>query len=68
MVTIRYEVMSYDTEKATFFMKSLGYALTGDNHYETMFILFGAPTRNGKRTNDENFSEDMWWLRKNKSS
>ena len=50
-----HEVMSGDVEKATFFQKCLGYALTGDTRYETMFILFGATTRNGKGTSMETF-------------
>ncbi|WP_177565178.1 phage/plasmid primase, P4 family [uncultured Phascolarctobacterium sp.] len=49
------EVMSGDKEKAEFLQKSLGYALTGDTRYETMFILFGATTRNGKGTSMETF-------------
>ena len=49
------EVMSGDKEKAEFFQKSLGYALTGDTRYEAMFILFGATTRNGKGTSMETF-------------
>lgn len=49
------EVMSGDSEKAEFLQKSLGYALTGDTRYETMFILFGATTRNGKGTSMETF-------------
>ena len=49
------EIMSGDTEKAEFLQKSLGYALTGDTRYETMFILFGATTRNGKGTSMETF-------------
>lgn len=49
------EVMSGDVEKAEFLQKSLGYALTGDTCYETMFILFGATTRNGKGTLMETF-------------
>lgn len=49
------EVMSGDALKAEFLQKSLGYALTGDTRYETMFILFGATTRNGKGTSMETF-------------
>ncbi|MGI6441637.1 MAG: phage/plasmid primase, P4 family [Peptoniphilaceae bacterium] len=49
------EVMCGDKEKAEFFQKSLGYALTGDTRYESMFILFGATTRNGKGTSMETF-------------
>jgi putative DNA primase/helicase len=49
------EVMCGDKEKADFFQKSLGYALTGDTRYESMFILFGATTRNGKGTSMETF-------------
>ena len=49
------EVMSGDREKAEFFQKSLGYALTGDTRHEAMFILFGATTRNGKGTSMETF-------------
>lgn len=47
--------MSGDREKAEFFQKSLGYALTGDTRHEAMFILFGATTRNGKGTSMETF-------------
>jgi putative DNA primase/helicase len=49
------EVMCGDKEKAEFFQKSLGYALTGDTRHESMFILFGATTRNGKGTSMETF-------------
>lgn len=49
------EVMCGDKEKAEFFQKSLGYALTGDTRYESMFILFGATTRNAKGTSMETF-------------
>ena len=49
------EVMSGDKEKAEFLQKSLGYSLTGDTRYETMFILYGATTRNGKGTSMETF-------------
>ena len=49
------EIMSGDKGKADFLQKSLGYALTGDTRYETMFILFGATTRNGKGTSMETF-------------
>ncbi len=49
------EVMCGDKDKADFFQKSLGYALTGDTRYESMFILFGATTRNGKGTSMETF-------------
>ncbi|MEG3072109.1 MAG: phage/plasmid primase, P4 family [Candidatus Syntrophopropionicum ammoniitolerans] len=49
------EVMCGDKEKAEFFQKSLGYALTGDTCYESMFILFGSTTRNGKGTSMETF-------------
>lgn len=49
------EVMCGGKEKADFFQKSLGYALTGDTRYESMFILFGATTRNGKGTSMETF-------------
>lgn len=33
-----HEVMIGDVEKVTFFQKCLGYTLTGDTRYETMFI------------------------------
>lgn len=49
------EVMSGDEEKADFFQKCLSYALTGDTRHESMFILFGATTRNGKGTSMETF-------------
>lgn len=44
------QIMSGDTEKATFMQKVFGYALSGDTRYECMSILYGATTRNGKGT------------------
>src|SRR5699024_1847711 len=35
--------------------KCVGYSISGDTRYETMFILFGATTRNGKGTSMETF-------------
>lgn len=44
------EVMQNDTEKVKYLQKIFGYSLTGDTRLETMFILYGATTRNGKST------------------
>jgi len=44
------EIMSDDTEKATFLHKALGYTLTGDISHECFFVLYGSKTRNGKST------------------
>jgi putative DNA primase/helicase len=50
-----HEIMSGDKEKAAFLQKSLGYALTGDNRMECLFLLFGPTSRNGKSTVMETF-------------
>lgn len=44
------EVMQNDTEKVKYLQKIFGHSLTGDTRLETMFILYGATTRNGKST------------------
>lgn len=44
------EIMQHDSEKIKYLQKILGYALTGCTKLETMFILYGATTRNGKST------------------
>ncbi len=44
------EVMSGDTAKSVFLQKALGYALSGDNSRECLFIFYGATARNGKST------------------
>ena len=44
------EIMQGDTEKIKYLQKIAGISLTGDTKEETMFILFGATTRNGKST------------------
>lgn len=49
------EVMSGDTETATYVQKVLGYCLTGDTSEECFFTLYGATTRNGKSTLLETF-------------
>lgn len=49
------EIMSGDMERAVFVQKCLGYALTGDTRHETMFILYGPTSRNGKGTMMETF-------------
>ena len=42
------EIMKDDTEMIEFLQKSFGYALSGENPYECMFLLLGLKTRNGK--------------------
>ncbi len=49
------EIMQGDRERALFFQKALGYALTGDTEFECFFILYGATSRNGKGTSMETF-------------
>ena len=44
------EVLSEDPERAMYLQKAAGYALSGDTQYETLFILYGPTTRNGKST------------------
>lgn len=44
------EVMQGDTEKIKYLQKIAGISLTGCTKEETMFILHGATTRNGKST------------------
>ena len=44
------EIMQGDTEKIQYLQKIAGISLTGDTREETMFILYGATTRNGKST------------------
>lgn len=44
------EVMLQDKEKIKYLQKIAGISLTGDTKEETMFILYGATTRNGKST------------------
>ena len=49
------EIMQGDQDKAAFFQKALGYALTGDTAHECFFILYGVTSRNGKGTSMETF-------------
>lgn len=42
------EIMQDDTEMIGFLQMSFGYALSGENPYECMFLLLGLKTRNGK--------------------
>lgn len=42
------EIMQDDPEMIEFLQKSFGYALSGENPYECMFLLLGLKTRNGK--------------------
>ena len=44
------EVMEGDTTKIRYLQKFAGISLTGDTREETMIILYGATTRNGKST------------------
>lgn len=44
------EIMQGDAEKIKYLQKIAGISLTGDTREETMFILYGATTRNGKST------------------
>lgn len=44
------DVMIGDADKIRYLQKILGLALTGDTSAETMFILYGESTRNGKST------------------
>jgi putative DNA primase/helicase len=52
------EIMQGDTEKIKYLQKIAGISLTGDTKEETMFILYGATTRNGKST----FVETLGYL------
>lgn len=49
------EIMQGDQDRAAFFQKALGYALTGDTAHECFFILYGVTSRNGKGTSMETF-------------
>ena len=49
------EVMQGDKEKIKYLQKICGISLTGNTEAETMFILYGATTRNGKSTFVETF-------------
>lgn len=49
-ITFINEVTSGDADKARFLQKALGYGISGDTRYESLFILYGATTRNGKGT------------------
>lgn len=42
------EIMSGDRQKAGYLQKTLGYGLTGETHFECLFIYYGETTRNGK--------------------
>lgn len=44
------DVMQGDKEKICFLQKIAGLSLTGNTQEETMFILYGSTTRNGKST------------------
>lgn len=44
------EVMQGDNDKIEFLRRIAGYALTGEAKEETLFILYGESTRNGKST------------------
>lgn len=44
------EITCGDKEKADFLQRALGYSLLGKSNEETMFILHGTTTRNGKST------------------
>lgn len=44
------QIMSSDADKATFLQKALGYSLTGQTKEESLFILYGPTSRNGKST------------------
>ena len=44
------EITEGDTDKAEYLQKAAGYAVTGFNREECMFILWGKSTRNGKST------------------
>lgn len=45
-----FDIMEGNLEKIKYLQKCMGYALTGDTSCETIFILYGATTRNGKST------------------
>ena len=47
------EVLENDMEKIKFLQRALGYALTTETKEETMFILYGPSSRNGKSTFNE---------------
>ncbi len=44
------EIMQGDAEKIDYLQRILGYALTADTSLETMWLLYGQSTRNGKST------------------
>lgn len=44
------EVTNGNAEQAKFLQKALAYGLSGDTHFECLFFLYGATTRNGKGT------------------
>lgn len=50
------EIMQGDTEKIKYLQKIAGLSLTGETKEETMFILYGSTTRNGKSTFVETLS------------
>ena len=47
------EVLENDIEKIKFLQRALGYSLTAETKEETMFILYGPSSRNGKSTLNE---------------
>ncbi len=49
-ITFINEVTDGDKGKARFLQKAMGYGISGDTRYESLFILYGATTRNGKGT------------------
>lgn len=58
------EIMLGDKEKIKYLQKIAGISLTGDTCEETLFILYGATTRNGKST----FAETLSYLLGNYSA
>lgn len=50
------DIMQGDSEKIDYLQRILGYALTTDTSLETMWILYGQTTRNGKSTLVETIS------------
>ena len=44
------DIMQGDKEKIDYLQRILGYALTADTSLETMWVLYGKTTRNGKST------------------
>lgn len=51
------EIMEGDADKIAFLQKFMGLSLTGDTREETMVILYGPSTRNGKSTFVETFKK-----------